>query len=43
MAEGSPSGGDDAAEARAFAREEIPRPLAFDHGRILEDFFSGTY
>jgi 8-oxo-dGTP diphosphatase len=39
-AEGSPSGGDDAAEARLFAECDLPSPLAFDHAKILADYFS---
>jgi 8-oxo-dGTP diphosphatase len=38
-AEGSPSGGDDAAEARLFAEGGLPSPLAFDHAKILADYF----
>jgi 8-oxo-dGTP diphosphatase len=38
-AEGSPSGGDDAAEARLFSEGDLPSPLAFDHARILTDYF----
>jgi 8-oxo-dGTP diphosphatase len=38
-AEGSPSGGDDAAEARLFSERDLPSPLAFDHARILADYF----
>lgn len=37
-AEGEPRGGDDAAEAREFALAGLPRPLAFDHARILADY-----
>ena len=37
-AEGTPKGGDDAAEARAFALDELPSPLCFDHATILEDY-----
>ncbi len=37
-AAGRPRGGDDAAAARAFAAEDLPQPLAFDHGRILADY-----
>jgi 8-oxo-dGTP diphosphatase len=31
-------GGDDAQEARFFALSALPEPLAFDHGKILQDF-----
>jgi len=34
-----PIAGDDAAEAALFGRDELPE-MAFDHGRILEDYFS---
>jgi 8-oxo-dGTP diphosphatase len=37
-AQGEPAGGDDAAEARAFAFDALPEPLCFDHRQILEDF-----
>ena len=37
-AEGTPRGGDDAAEAKAFALDELPRELAFDHGMIVDDY-----
>jgi 8-oxo-dGTP diphosphatase len=42
-AEGTPSGADDAAEAKAFPRSQLPEPLAFDHGRILADYLAGRY
>lgn len=35
-ASGVPTGGDDAAEARAFPPDELPE-LVFDHGRIVAD------
>ena len=38
-AEGAPQGGDDAAEARLFCEGDLPSPLAFDHARILSDYF----
>jgi 8-oxo-dGTP diphosphatase len=38
-AEGTPSGGDDAAEAGLFSERDLPSPLAFDHARILADYF----
>ena len=38
---GEPQGGDDAAEARAFAPEELPGDIAFDHRAILDDYLGG--
>lgn len=38
-AKGTPLGGDDAAEARLFSERDLPLPLAFDHARILADYF----
>jgi ADP-ribose pyrophosphatase YjhB (NUDIX family) len=38
-AEGTPSGQDDAAEARLFSEDDLPEPLAFDHAKILADYF----
>jgi 8-oxo-dGTP diphosphatase len=38
-AEGTPSGADDAAEARLFPERDLPSPLAFDHAQILADYF----
>lgn len=38
-ASGSPAGGDDAAEARLFGENDLPSPLAFDHAKILADYF----
>ncbi len=38
-AEGTPAGGDDAAEARLFPEDDLPAPLAFDHAAILADYF----
>ncbi len=38
-AEGTPSGGDDASEARLFDEQTLPALLAFDHARILADYF----
>jgi ADP-ribose pyrophosphatase YjhB (NUDIX family) len=32
---------DDAAEIGVFDRESLPENLAFDHGKILRDYFSG--
>src|SRR4051794_2222665 len=38
-ADGDPTGGDDAVEARAFHPNRVPYDLAFDHARILADYF----
>ena len=38
-AEGSPRGMDDAAEAALFSEDDLPSPVAFDHARILADYF----
>jgi 8-oxo-dGTP diphosphatase len=37
LAEGEPRGGDDAAEARAFAWDALPSPIVFDHREVLGD------
>ncbi|MEW6720689.1 MAG: NUDIX hydrolase [Thermodesulfobacteriota bacterium] len=38
-AEGSPAGADDAAEARLFGEGDLPSPIAFDHAKILRDYY----
>ena len=38
-ADGDPAGGDDAAEARLFGEADLPSPIAFDHAKILADYF----
>ena len=37
-AAGSPAAQDDAAALGVFSPQDLPRPLAFDHGRILRDY-----
>jgi 8-oxo-dGTP diphosphatase len=37
-ARGTPTGADDAAEARVFPLDALPAPLAFDHALILADY-----
>lgn len=39
-ASGTPVGGDDAAEAAVFNENDLPAEIAFDHRKILEDYFS---
>jgi ADP-ribose pyrophosphatase YjhB (NUDIX family) len=39
-AEGNPRAGDDAAEAGIFGEGNLPLPLAFDHEKILRDYFA---
>ncbi len=38
-AKGTPKGGDDARRAKVFTKDNLPSPLAFDHERILKDYF----
>lgn len=38
-AKGKPVGGDDAKEARIFDENSLPDDIAFDHRKILEDYF----
>jgi 8-oxo-dGTP diphosphatase len=40
VATGEPRGGDDAARALLFTADTLPSPLAFDHARILDDYFT---
>lgn len=40
QARGEPQGADDAAEARAFPLDALPRELCFDHGTILADYLT---
>ncbi|MBI5167834.1 MAG: NUDIX hydrolase [candidate division NC10 bacterium] len=42
-AQGMPRAANDATEIEVFTRETLPVNLAFDHGRILEDYFEGRY
>ncbi|MBR5346469.1 MAG: NUDIX hydrolase [Deltaproteobacteria bacterium] len=39
-AEGEPQGGDDALRARLFSPEALPKPLCFDHAKILADYLA---
>ncbi|UCG12982.1 MAG: NUDIX hydrolase [Deltaproteobacteria bacterium] len=39
-ARGEPRAADDAREVGVFAEGNLPSPLAFDHGRILADYFA---
>lgn len=39
-AEGTPKAADDAADLGVFTEEALPDKLAFDHGRILDDYFA---
>jgi len=42
-ASGTPVAADDAKEAGIFTRDNLPDEIAFDHRKILEDYFSGKY
>jgi 8-oxo-dGTP diphosphatase len=39
-ADGEPKGADDAAEARTFPLDALPKDLCFDHGTILSDYLA---
>ncbi len=38
-ATGTPVGADDAARAEVFTKDTLPKAIAFDHARIIEDYF----
>ncbi|MBI5049091.1 MAG: NUDIX hydrolase [Deltaproteobacteria bacterium] len=38
-ADGMPQARDDAKGIGVFKKDNLPQPLAFDHGKILEDYF----
>jgi len=40
-ASGHPVAADDASEVKIFTSETLPEDMAFDHRKILEDYFSG--
>lgn len=42
-AEGEPRAADDAIGIGTFTEETLPADLAFDHAKILEDYFQGRY
>ena len=42
-ASGNPVAADDALEVKIFSRENLPEEIAFDHRKILEDYFEGRY
>ena len=42
-AAGTPRGEDDAVEARVFSIDDLPEPMAFDHGGILRDYRERKY
>jgi len=39
-AEGEPKAADDAKEIGVFNKDNLPSPIAFDHERILKDYFA---
>ncbi|MFZ5907708.1 MAG: NUDIX domain-containing protein [Nitrospirota bacterium] len=40
---GSPVAGDDAKEVGIFRKDSLPERIAFDHRKILDDYFTGRY
>ncbi len=43
MLEGTPKAADDAKEVGIFGKEDLPEDLAFDHAKILKDYFERCY
>jgi len=41
--QGTAIAGDDAGEVRIFKKDELPDKIAFDHRKILNDYFTGRY
>ena len=39
-ATGNPFAADDAVEVGIFTKDDLPRPIAFDHAEILTDYFA---
>lgn len=42
-ASGNPVAADDALEVKIFTRDNLPEEIAFDHRKILEDYFEERY
>jgi ADP-ribose pyrophosphatase YjhB (NUDIX family) len=42
-ASGTPKAADDACDVGIFTGDTLPEDIAFDHRKILEDYFSRTY
>ena len=40
QAKGTPTAGDDAADIGVFTKNNLPQPIAFDHHKILQDYFN---
>lgn len=43
QAKGTPTAGDDAADIGVFTKNNLPQPIAFDHHKILQDYFNRKY
>jgi ADP-ribose pyrophosphatase YjhB (NUDIX family) len=43
QAQGQPNACDDAADIGLFDQDTLPEDLAFDHGQILDDYYSNKY
>jgi ADP-ribose pyrophosphatase YjhB (NUDIX family) len=42
-AKGSPVAGDDAKDIGIYREDTLPEIIAFDHRKILDDYFTGRY
>ena len=40
QAQGKPTAGSDASGSRLFTQDDLPTPIAFDHAKILADYFA---
>jgi 8-oxo-dGTP diphosphatase len=40
---GTPEGGDDASEARAFSPDDLPEDIVFDHPQIIRDYLTSIW
>ena len=42
-AQGKPKAADDAEEIGIFTKDSLPHPLAFDHGKIISNYFNNAF
>ena len=42
-AKGNPAAGDDAKKVGIFSKNNLPEPIVFDHGHIIDNYFTRRY